>query len=109
MRNDRFSVQVETRGPKLVMTFDEVKERPSDLTFEVVKEKPHADADISRKLDKILDALEREIKGDRPTPQQSLEAAIAEIMEKYEGDARRQGILKTTISPFRIFRSPHRW
>lgn len=72
MRNDRFSVQVETRGPKLVMTFDEVKERPSDLTFEVVKEKPHADADISRKLDKILDALEREIKGDRPTPSRAL-------------------------------------
>lgn len=99
MRNDRFSVQVETRGPKLVMTFDEVKERPSDLTFEVVKEKPHADADISRKLDKILDALEREIKGDRPTPQQSLEAAIAEIMEKYEGDARRQGINPSPEAP----------
>lgn len=99
MRNDRFSVQVETRGPKLVMTFDEVKERPSDLTFEVVKEKPHADADISRKLDKIIDALEREIKGDRPTPQQSLEAAIAEIMEKYEGDARRQGINPSPEAP----------
>ena len=99
MRNDRFSVQVETRGPKLVMTFDEVKERPSDLTFEVVKEKPHADADISRKLDKILDALEREIKGDRPTPQQSLEAALAEIMEKYEGDARRQGINPSPEAP----------
>lgn len=81
------------------MTFDEVKERPSDLTFEVVKEKPHADADISRKLDKIIDALEREIKGDRPTPQQSLEAAIAEIMEKYEGDARRQGINPSPEAP----------
>lgn len=67
-------------GPTFVMTFDEDRARPS------------ADADISRKLDKILDALEREIKGDRPTPQQSLEAAIAEIMEKYENDARRQGI-----------------
>lgn len=67
-------------GPTFVMTFDEDGARPS------------ADADISRKLDKIIDALEREIKGDCPTPQQSLEAAIAEIMEKYEGDARRQGI-----------------
>lgn len=74
-------------GPTLVMTFDEDRARPS------------ADADISRKLDKILDALEREIKGDRPTPQQSLEAAIAEIMEKYEGDARRQGINPSPEAP----------
>lgn len=74
-------------GPTFVMTFDEDRARPS------------ADADISRKLDKILDALEREIKGDRPTPQQSLEAAIAEIMEKYEGDARRQGINPSPEAP----------
>lgn len=65
-------------GPTFVMTFDEDRARPS------------ADTDISRKLDKILDALERDT--NRPTPQQSLEAAIAEIVKKYEGDARRQGI-----------------
>lgn len=80
MGNNRFLTRRAAYGPTFV------------VTFEVVKEKPHADADISRKLDKILDVLEREIKGGRPTPQQSLEAAIAEIMKKYEGDARRQGI-----------------
>lgn len=80
MSNNRVLTRRAAYGPTFVMTFDEVKEMPSE------------DAAISRKLDKILDALEREIKGDRPTPQQSLEAAIAEIMKKYEGDARRQGI-----------------
>lgn len=80
MSNNRFLTRRAAYGPTFIVTFDEVKEMPSE------------DAAISRKLDKILDVLEREIKGDRPTPQQSLEAAIAEIMEKYEGDARRHGI-----------------
>lgn len=87
MSNNRVLTRRAAYGPTFVMTFDEVKEMPSE------------DAAISRKLDKILDALEREIKGDRPTPQQSLEAAIAEIMEKYEGDARRQGINPSPEAP----------
>lgn len=85
MSNNRFLTRRAAYGPTFVMTFDEVKEMPSE------------DATISRKLDKILDALERDT--NRPTPQQSLEAAIAEIMEKYEGDARRQGINPSPEAP----------
>lgn len=80
MSNNRFPIRRAAYGPTFVVTFDEDKTRPSE------------DAAISRKLDKILDALEREVKGDRSTPQQSLEEAIAEIIKKYERDARRQGI-----------------
>lgn len=82
MSNNRFPIRRAAYGPTFVVTFDEDRARPSE------------DAALSRKLDKILHILEREIKGDRPTPQQSLEAAIAEIMEKYDyaDELRRHGV-----------------
>lgn len=84
MSNNRFQIRRAAYGPTFVMTFDEDRARPA------------ADADISRKLDRIIDALEREIKSNagRKSPKESLEEAIREVQNKYDyvDELRRQGV-----------------
>lgn len=71
-------------GPTMTVVFDEDTTRPA------------VDAENARKIDRILDTLERQIKGDagRKSPKESLEQAIREIKNKYDyvDELRRQGV-----------------
>ena len=84
-------------GPTMTVVFDEAATT--------------ADAN-SRKLDRILDILERELDGGkgRMSPTESLKAEIQAIMEQYQKDARRHGVNMGPDMPPEDYaaRHPHR-
>ncbi len=84
-------------GPTMTVVFDEA---------------PTTTDANSRKLDRILDILERERGGgrDRLSPTESLKAEIQALMEQYQKDARRHGVnMGPDMSPVDYgTRNPHR-
>lgn len=68
--------------------------RMPSVPVKVADAAPELDTDTRKKLGRVLDILERQLKDspDQRTPQESLEDAIRSITEQFEREARRQGI-----------------
>lgn len=81
-------------------------------TRDAAPKRPTMNADTRKKLGRVLDILERQLKDspDQRTPQESLEDAIRSITEQYEREARRQGINPAPEAPSRDYAAmnPHR-
>lgn len=98
--NKKSGTQVCMYGPGIVFTVDEVSKKPA------------VDAATAQKVDKILDAVEKMLKGElaQQPRAKSLMEELEELAAMYERDARRQGINPFPEAPSRDYdaRNPHK-